>query len=120
MDLKILAIDDDPALTEMTVLLLGSFGMQVLTANDGEQGVQLARAEAPHLVILDMMMPGMDGWQVCKAIRAFSPVPILAYSALNTKQEIASVLEVGANAYLAKPAPLDVLLEQIAKLTSSQ
>jgi DNA-binding response OmpR family regulator len=119
MALKILTIDDDPALTEMTVLLLGSFGMQVLAANDGEVGVRLVRAEAPHLVILDMMMPGMDGWQVCRTIRAFSQVPILAYSALTTPQEISSALEAGANAYLAKPAQIDVLLEQINKLADS-
>jgi DNA-binding response OmpR family regulator len=119
MPLKILTIDDDPAITELLGFLLGIYGMQVITANDGEQGIHLVRTESPDLVMLDMMMPSMDGWTICRAIRSFSPLPILAYSALSDSKEIDSALEAGVSAYLKKPAPTDELVAQIKKLTSS-
>ena len=72
MNLKVLAIDDDHAMTELLTLLLKTHGFNVLTANTGEDGVSLALKESPDVIILDLMMPGMDGWQVCNQIRTFS------------------------------------------------
>ena len=118
MSLKILAIDDDPMITELLSFLLGSYGMEVITTNEGEQGVELARLQNPNLILLDLMMPGMDGWQVCQAIRSFSKVPIIAFSALGKSQEIARAMELGANMYLEKPIPGDVLVKTIKKLAA--
>ena len=75
MNLKVLAIDDDHAMTELLTLLLKTHGFNVLTANTGEDGVSLALKESPNVIILDLMMPGMDGWQVCSQIRTFSACP---------------------------------------------
>jgi DNA-binding response OmpR family regulator len=76
----------------------------------------LARTENPNLVLLDLMMPDMDGWQVCEAIRSFSQVPIIVFSALGKSKEIARAMDLGANLYLEKPIPGDVLVETINKL----
>lgn len=118
MTLKILTIDDDPAITELLGFLLESYGMQVIKANEGRQGVELVRNEVPDLVVLDMMMPGVDGWQVARMVRSFSRIPILAYSALSDSKEIASAFEAGVSAYLKKPTPADELVAQIKKLTT--
>ncbi len=82
MTLKVLTIDDDPALTELLTLLLRSRGHDAYMANSGEEGIRLIREISPDVVILDLMMPGMDGWQVCASVRSFSKVPILILSAL--------------------------------------
>jgi two-component system response regulator MtrA len=119
MALKILTIDDEPSVTQLISLLLRSYGMDVITANTGEKGVQLVRAESPDLVLLDMMMPGMNGFDVCRAIRAFSNIPIMAYSALYDSQEVARAREAGINDYLEKPTPIEVMVAHITKLTSA-
>jgi CheY-like chemotaxis protein len=93
--------------------------MEVIAANQGDEGVQMVRTEAPDLVLLDLMMPDMTGIQVCEAIRSFSTVPILAYSALTDKHEIAMALKAGINAHLEKPALSEVLVEHIQRLTQA-
>ena len=117
MTLKILTIDDDPGITKLLSLLLGSYGMTVIMANKGEDGIQLVRTESPDLVLLDMMMPGMNGMEVSKTIRSFCDVPILAFSALANAQEVAAAMNAGVSDYLEKPAPADILVERINKLT---
>jgi two-component system, OmpR family, response regulator MtrA len=117
MALKILTIDDDPAMTELLSLLLRSHGMEVVACNDGERGIQLARTESPDLILLDMMMPGTDGWKVCRTIRAFSKVPIAILSALDESLVISSALDAGADDYLVKPIPSGVLIAHINNLT---
>jgi two-component system response regulator MtrA len=117
MALKILTIDDDPAMTELLSLLLRSHGMDVVACNDGERGIQLARTESPDLILLDMMMPGTDGWKVCRTIRAFSKVPIAILSALDESLVISSALDAGADDYLVKPIPSGVLIAHINNLT---
>jgi two-component system response regulator MtrA len=117
MTLKVLAIDDDPAMTELLTLLLKTHGYNVVTANSGTDGVEAARKESPDVVILDLMMPGMDGWQVCAQIRTFSTVPILIFSALDSPGMVASALDAGADDYLVKPVPSGVLIAHLNKLT---
>ena len=117
MNLKILAIDDDPAMTDLLTLLLKTHGFSVLTANTGEEGVAISRKETPDVIILDLMMPGMDGWQVCNQIRTFSKVPILVFSALDSPGMVASALDAGADDYLVKPVPSGVLIAHLNKLT---
>jgi len=118
MALKILSIDDDPSITKLIRILLGIYGMQVVTANSGKDGLELVRSEAPDLVLLDIMMPEMNGWQVCQAIRSFSNVPIIAFSALGGPQEIDKALKMGFNDFLEKPSSAEILVEHIQKHTS--
>ena len=69
MPKTVLTIDDDTAITELLAMLLRTHGYEVKTANNGEEGVEAIKKMKPHVVILDLMMPGMDGWQVCKNVR---------------------------------------------------
>ena len=114
---KVLTIDDDPAMTELLTLLLQSHGLDAYMANSGEKGIQLVHEISPDVIILDLMMPGMDGWQVCTNIRTFSNVPILILSALDNPGIVASALDAGADDYLVKPVPSGVLIAHLNKLT---
>lgn len=114
--MKILVIDDDPAITELLKILLVPATSDVLTANSGEEGVELVKNESPEVVILDLMMPGMDGWQVCKHIREFSDVPIIILSALDNSGMVARTLDSGADDYLIKPVPSGTLIAHINNL----
>jgi DNA-binding response OmpR family regulator len=116
MTKKVLAIDDDSAMTELLTLLLRTHGFTILTANTGEDGVAMTRKDAPDVIILDLMMPGMDGWEVCSEIRTFSNVPILIFSALDSPGLIASALDAGADDYLIKPVPSGTLVAHLNKL----
>lgn len=113
---KILVIDDDVAITELMSMLLKTFGFEVITTNSGDEGIKLARETNPNVVLLDLMMPDVDGWQVCKAVRQVSNVPILILSAINDPRMVASVLDVGADDFLVKPVPSGVLVAHIKKL----
>ena len=117
MTLKVLTIDDDSAMTELIGLLLRSYGLEVISANDGEKGLQLARSEKPDLIMLDLTMPGVDGWQVCKTIRSFSKVPVIVLSALDDPAIISSALDAGADDYMVKPVPSSVLIAHVNNLT---
>ena len=90
MPKTVLTIDDDTAITELLAMLLRTHGYEVKTANNGEEGVEAIKKLDPHVVILDLMMPGMDGWQVCKSVREFSNVPIVILSALDDPAMIAN------------------------------
>jgi two-component system KDP operon response regulator KdpE len=78
----------------------------------------MIRENTPDVVVLDLMMPEMDGWQICKAVREFSQVPIIILSALNDPSMIASVLDAGADDYLTKPTPSRVLIAHINRLVN--
>jgi len=117
MPIKALAIDDDPAMTDLLSLLLKSHGLEIYTANSGEEGMQLVRSIVPDIIILDLMMPGLDGWQICREIRTFSTVPIIILSALDNPGMVASALDAGADDYLIKPVPSGVLIAHLNNLT---
>jgi DNA-binding response OmpR family regulator len=116
MPTKILVIDDDLAITELMNMLLKTHGFEVITTNSGAEGVKFVEEKHPNVVLLDLMMPDMDGWQVSKAIRAFSNVPILILSAINDPSMVASVLDTGADDFLVKPVPSSVLVAHIRKM----
>jgi two-component system KDP operon response regulator KdpE len=116
MPIKILIIDDDLAITELLNMLLRTHGFDVITSNSGVEGVQFAQEKLPQVVLLDLMMPDMDGWQICKAIRLFSNMPILILSAINDPRMVASVLDVGADDFLVKPVPSSVLVAHLRKM----
>jgi DNA-binding response OmpR family regulator len=117
MPIKAIAIDDDPAMTDLLTLLLKSHGLEIFSANSGEEGLQLVHAIDPDIIILDLMMPGLDGWQVCREIRTFSNVPIIILSALDNPGMVASALDAGADDYLIKPVPSGVLIAHLNNLT---
>jgi DNA-binding response OmpR family regulator len=114
--MEILVIDDDPAMTELLRLLLQPVMADVVTANSGPEGIQLAKSDDPDVITLDLMMPEMNGWQVCQEVRKFSHVPILILSALDSPGMVAAALDAGADDYLIKPVPSSVLLAHINKL----
>lgn len=116
MTTKVLVIDDDVAITDLMSMLLKTHGFDVSTTNNGADGVNLVKEKSPHVVILDLMMPDMDGWQVCKAVRAFSNSPILILSAINDPRLVASILDAGADDFLVKPVPSGVLVAHIRKM----
>ena len=116
MPVKLLVIDDDSAVTDLLSLLLKSNGFEVSATNNSTEGLSIIRDTSPDVVILDLMMPEMDGWQICKAVREFSQVPIIILSALNDPSMIASVLDAGADDYLTKPTPSRVLIAHINRL----
>lgn len=115
--LRVLTIDDDDALTELLALLLKTYGFEVRSANSGEIALEMIRQDPPDVILLDLMMPGMDGWQVCAAVRQFSQVPIIVLSALDRPGDVASALDAGADNYLIKPVSSSVLVAHIHKLT---
>lgn len=116
MPTKLLVIDDDAAVTELLALLLKSHGYDVSAVNNGPDGIIILREKKIDLVILDLMMPDMDGWDVCRKVRGFSNVPIIVLSALNDPSMIASILDTGADDYLVKPTPSSVLIAHIKQL----
>ncbi len=117
MTIKLLVIDDDTAVTDLLSLLLRSQGFEVFATNNSAEGLSMVREIDPDLVVLDLMMPEMDGWEVCRSVRQFSQVPIIILSALNDPSMIASVLDAGADDYLTKPTPSRVLVAHINRLT---
>ncbi len=116
MKTKVLVIDDDIAITELMSMLLKTHGFEAITTNSGAEGIKLTEEKNPNIILLDLMMPDVDGWQACKAIRAFSNVPILILSAINDPRMVASVLDLGADDFLVKPVPSGVLVAHIRKM----
>jgi DNA-binding response OmpR family regulator len=109
-------IEDDHLIVEPIVRILKDSGFTVLTAFDGVTGVNLALTQPCDLVILDIMLPGMDGWEVCKSIRKQSVVPILMLTALSEEIDRILGLELGADDYLTKPFSTRELLARIKAL----
>lgn len=116
MPKTVLTVDDDNAITELLAMLLRTHGYEVLTANSGEEAIKFIKEKNPHVVVLDLMMPVMDGWQVCKRVRAFSNVPIVILSALDDPALIASALDAGADDYLVKPVSSSILVAHLNRL----
>ena len=116
MTTKILVIDDDTAVTDLLSVLLRSQGFDVAATNSSSDGLSYIRENEPDLIVLDLMMPEMDGWEVCRSVRTFSQVPIIVLSALNDPSMVASVLDAGADDYLTKPTPSRVLVAHINRL----
>ncbi len=99
----ILLIDDERKLTDPLRSSFERAGYQVTVANDGHTGLSLALVAKPDVIVLDVMMPGLDGWQVCQAIRAHSTTPIIMLTALDESTDRINGLDMGADDYLVKP-----------------
>ncbi|HML21124.1 MAG TPA: response regulator transcription factor [Aggregatilinea sp.] len=112
----ILMIEDDPLILGPVVRSLKSAGFQVSQATDGAAGAQLALEKELDLIILDILLPEMDGWEVCKAVRQHSTVPILMLTALSDEIDRILGLELGADDYLTKPFSTRELMARIKAL----
>jgi DNA-binding response OmpR family regulator len=113
---KVLVIDDDDATTEMFKLILEPKQFDVHVVNTGPEGVDAAQRFSPDVVVLDLLMPEMNGTEVCREIRAFSQVPILVLSAVSKPGMVAQALDEGADDYLLKPITSSVLIARLKRL----
>ena len=120
---KILIVEDDPAVLRAISYMLEKEGYNVLTATDGLTGLTKAKGENPDLLILDVMLPGIDGFEICHRLRAepqTAQLPILMLSAKGQAADKAMGLQVGANEYLTKPVERLVLLDRVKALLEAK
>ncbi len=113
MSARILVVDDEPAIVEMLAYNLEQAHYQVVIARDGEEAVQKARKEQPDLIILDLMLPKLDGLEVCRAIRRERDVPIIMLTARDAEVDRVVGLELGADDYVVKPFSVRELMVRV-------
>ena len=123
---KILVVDDDPDILDALSMILESQGYQVVTARDGVEGLANLRAEKPDLMILDLLMPKMDGFAVCKELQdprwsKYKDIPILILTSVREeasrrRYELETGLELDVDDYVEKPMSPDILLDRVGKL----
>jgi DNA-binding response OmpR family regulator len=115
--MRILVVDDDPPSVKMISFLLREEGYEVVSADNGESALELLDREAPDLVVLDVMMPHLDGFEVCRRIRQKQDVPVIFLSAKGETVDKVAGLELGADDYLAKPFEPSELLARVKAVT---
>ncbi len=113
---KVLIIDDDYAMRDLLKMVLDPQNFEVHTVNSGSGGVETVREIDPEIVIIDLLMPDKDVWQVCQEIRRFSQVPILILSVVDKPGMVEHALDAGADEYLLKPVPTNVLTARLNTL----
>jgi DNA-binding response OmpR family regulator len=110
---KILVIDDEETTVQLITMLLERRGFEVIKAYRAEEGLRKAYRHQPDLVLLDIMMPDMDGWEVCKRLREMSDVPIIFLTARGEIRDVVRGLEMGADDYVLKPYDNDELIARV-------
>jgi len=123
---KILVVDDDPDILDALTMILESQGYQVISARDGLEGLTSLRADNPDLIILDLLMPKMDGFAVCKELQdprwsKYKNIPILILTSVREeasrrRYELETGLELDVDDYVEKPVSPDILLRRVEKL----
>ena len=113
MKTKIMVVDDDPNIRELVRLYLEKEGFEVTCAERGDEAVKVFRASPPNLMLLDVMLPGMDGWQVCREVRKISNIPIIMLTAKDETFDKVLGLELGADDYIVKPFDMKELVARI-------
>ncbi len=123
---KILVVDDDPDILDAVSMILESQDYQVVTARDGVEGLANLKAEKPDMMILDLLMPKMDGWAVCKELQdprwaKYRDIPILILTSVREeasrrRYELETGLELDVDDYVEKPFSPDILLERVERL----
>ncbi len=120
---RILLVEDEKDMVYAVTLQLEASGYEVITVCDGQEGLEKARKESPDLIILDLMLPKMDGYKVCgllKADRRYNKIPIIMFTARAQESDIKMGKEVGADAYITKPFDPQLLLEKIRELLKKE
>jgi len=116
---KILLVDDEKELVEMIKMRLEASGYEVIPAYDGQEALDKAKREKPDLIILDLMLPKMDGYKACGLLKAdtrYNKIPIIMFTARAQDSDIKMGEEVGADAYITKPFETEILLGKIKEL----
>lgn len=116
---RLLIVDDEADLAEMIKFRMENNGYEVLLAHDGQAALEMARKENPDLIILDLMLPKMDGYKVCGLLKKdsrYSRIPIIIFSAKGQEDDMKLGRELGADAYITKPFEPQVLLGKINEL----
>lgn len=113
MSEKILVIDDEETTVQLITMLLERRGFEVIKGYRAEEGLRKAYRHQPDLVLLDIMMPDMDGWEVCKRLREMSDVPIIFLTARGEVRDVVRGLEMGADDYVVKPYDNDELVARV-------
>ena len=116
MSQLILVVDDEPKVVRLTRDYLEKNGFRVITAGDGQSALTIARHEKPDLVILDLMLPQIDGREVCRILRRESDVPIIMLTALSEEIDQVTGLEIGADDYITKPFSVRTLVARVRAL----
>ena len=114
---NILVVEDDPDIKELISFNLSNQGHQVFEANNGELGIEKAREKIPDLILLDLMLPGIHGLDVCRIIKAdqeTKDIPIIMVTAMGQEEDIVKGLETGADDYITKPFSIKVLLARVS------
>ena len=110
---RLLVVDDDPMAVRLISAVLGREGCEVASAPDGDAGWRRFREYAPDLVMLDIVLPKLDGFELCARLREVSDVPIIMLSGLPDERDRARCLRLGANDYLGKPFDIDELVRRV-------
>ena len=113
MDERVLIVEDDPSIREVATMGLTRAGFRVSTASDGREGLMRARQEAHDVIVLDVMLPSLDGFEVCREIRKQSRVPIVMLTARTDTVDVVVGLESGADDYVTKPFEMAELVARI-------
>jgi len=116
---RILVVDDTEDVVRVVKMYLEHHGYEVITTNDGRKGLEKARDEKPDLVVLDLMLPRMDGYKVCGLLKRdtrYAKTPVILFTAKTQEKDMKLGQEVGADAYIAKPFEPEVLLSKITEL----
>jgi two-component system, OmpR family, KDP operon response regulator KdpE len=110
---KILVVDDDPLLSELIVYNLEAEGYHVIAARNGNEAIKMFYADRPALVVLDVAMPGLDGFTVCQRIREVASTPVIMLTARGREEDIIAGLDLGADDYITKPFQVGELMARV-------
>ena len=119
MGIKILVTEDSATILQMLKGTLSEAGYEVIAASDGQQALDLARTEKPDLIMLDVMLPKIDGYKVCRMLKfdeRYKAIPIIMLTGRTKESDEQTGLEVGANAYIKKPFQPETIIEKIKEL----
>lgn len=119
---KVLLVDDSELVRDMNKVHLEEAGYVVVIAKDGQEGLDLARKESPDAILLDLMLPKLDGYKVCRMLKfdkVFEHIPVIIFSAKGSEADKKLAEQSGADAYMVKPFDLELFTQTLEKLTKS-
>jgi len=114
---RVLVVDDEPAILRIVRASLRVFGFDVITSGSGEEALKIVESEKPDIMLLDVLMPGMDGLQTLRKLRSTSNMPVIVFSARNSSRDEA--LRLGANDFIAKPFSPEQMAKRISAVLGS-